>query len=142
MDRERRAGGRQCLGGAGEQGKGMEEKMDRQILMDAGIDVESALNRMMGSEALMKRLFLKFLEDESYAALAAGVGQGDREAALKASHTLKGMCGNLSMDRLYGLFSAQVDLIRGGSWDAAAALMPQINAAYEEAVSAIRRCFG
>ena len=56
--------------------------MDRQILMDAGIDVESALNRMMGSEALMKRLFLKFLEDESYAALAASVGQGDREAAL------------------------------------------------------------
>ena len=116
--------------------------MDRQILMDAGIDVESALNRMMGSEALMKRLFLKFLEDESYAALAASVGRGDREAALKASHMLKGMCGNLSMDRLYGLFSAQVDLIWCGSWDAAAALMPQIGAAYEDAVSAIRRCFG
>ena len=115
--------------------------MDRQILMDAGIDVESALNRMMGSEALMKRLFLKFLEDKSFAALSASVEQGDREAALTASHTLKGMCGNLSIDRLYGLFSAQVDLIRGGSWDAAAALMPQIGAAYEEAVSAIQRAF-
>ena len=30
--------------------------MDSRILMDAGIDAESALNRMMGSEALLERL--------------------------------------------------------------------------------------
>ena len=117
------------------------DRMQMEILTEAGIDAGSALERMMGSEALMKRLFLKFPEDGSFAALSACLEKGDREGALTASHTLKGMCGNLSMDRLYELFSTQVELMRDGSWDAAVSLMPQIGAAYEKAVSAIRRSF-
>ena len=114
--------------------------MDSRILMDAGIDAESALNRMMGSEALLERLFRRFLEDGNFSALSAAIEAGDREGALTASHTLKGMCGNLSMDRLYSLFSGQVDLMRAGDWEAAVNLMPRIREAYDEAVSAVKRC--
>ena len=114
--------------------------MDSRILMDAGIDAESALNRMMGSEALLERLFRRFLEDGSFSALSAAIEAGDREGALTASHTLKGMCGNLSMDRLYSLFSGQVDLMRAGDWEEAVNLMPRIREAYDEAVSAVKRC--
>ncbi|HJB92275.1 MAG TPA: hypothetical protein H9763_12540 [Candidatus Eisenbergiella merdigallinarum] len=116
--------------------------MDKERLKAAGIDADGALERLMGSEALMARLFRKFLEDGTFAALLESVNAGEKEEALKASHTLKGMCGNLSMDRLYRLFTAQVDLMRSEDWDGAAAMMPQISAAYEEAVSAIRDCFG
>ena len=114
--------------------------MDSRILMDAGIDAESALNRMMGSEALLERLFRRFLEDGIFSALSAAIEAGDREGALTASHTLKGMCGNLSMDRLYSLFSGQVDLMRAGDWEEAVNLMPRIREAYDEAVSAVKRC--
>lgn len=114
--------------------------MDSRILMDAGIDAENALNRMMGSEALLERLFRRFLEDGNFSALSAAIEAGDREGALTASHTLKGMCGNLSMDRLYSLFSGQVDLMRAGDWEEAVNLMPQIREAYDEAVSAVKRC--
>ena len=114
--------------------------MDSRILMDAGIDAESALNRMMGSEALLERLFRRFLEDGNFSALSAAIEAGDREGALTASHTLKGMCGNLSMDRLYSLFSGQVDLMRAGDWEEAVILMPRIREAYDEAVSAVKRC--
>ena len=112
--------------------------MDSRILMDAGIDAESALNRMMGSEALLERR--RFLEDGNFSALSAAIEAGDREGALTASHTLKGMCGNLSMDRLYSLFSGQVDLMRAGDWEEAVNLMPRIREAYDEAVSAVKRC--
>ena len=114
--------------------------MDSRILMDAGIDAESALNRMMGSEALLERLFRRYLEDGNFSALSAAIEAGDREGALTASHTLKGMCGNLSMDRLYSLFSGQVDLMRAGDWEEAVNLMPRIREAYDEAVSAVKRC--
>ena len=114
--------------------------MDSRILMDAGIDAESALNRMMGSEALLERLFRRFLEDGNFSALSAAIEAGDREGALTASHTLKGICGNLSMDRLYSLFSGQVDLMRAGDWEEAVNLMPRIREAYDEAVSAVKRC--
>ena len=114
--------------------------MDSRILMDAGIDAESALNRMMGSEALLERLFRRFLEDGNFSALSAAIEAGDREGALTASHTLKGMCGNPSMDRLYSLFSGQVDLMRAGDWEEAVNLMPRIREAYDEAVSAVKRC--
>ena len=114
--------------------------MDSRILMDAGIDAESALNRMMGSEALLERLFRRFLKDGNFSALSAAIEAGDREGALTASHTLKGMCGNLSMDRLYSLFSGQVDLMRAGDWEEAVNLMPRIREAYDEAVSAVKRC--
>ena len=114
--------------------------MDSRILMDAGIDAESALNRMMGSEALLERLFRRFLEDGNFSALSAAIEAGDREGALTASHTLKGMCGNLSMDRLYSLFSGQVDLMRAGDWEEAVNLMSRIREAYDEAVSAVKRC--
>ena len=114
--------------------------MDSRILMDAGIDAESALNRMMGSEALLERLFRRFLEDGNFSAPSAAIEAGDREGALTASHTLKGMCGNLSMDRLYSLFSGQVDLMRAGDWEEAVNLMPRIREAYDEAVSAVKRC--
>ena len=35
----------------------------KQALIAAGVDVEAALARMMGSEALLVRLLKKFLED-------------------------------------------------------------------------------
>ena len=44
------------------------------------------------------------------------------------------------MDRLYSLFSGQVDLMRAGDWEEAVNLMPRIREAYDEAVSAVKRC--
>ena len=38
----------------------------KQQLADAGMDVADALERLMGSEALLERLLKKFLEDENY----------------------------------------------------------------------------
>ena len=73
------------------------EQAKKEMLAAAGIDAEDALERFMGSEALLTRFLGRFLEDASMDALRGAVAAGDWDKALTASHTLKGMCGNLCM---------------------------------------------
>ena len=110
----------------------------RKQLEEAGIDVASALERMMGSEELLERLLRKFLENQQYPALCAALKGGNTEQAVIAAHTLKGVCGNLSMVSLDGLFARQVDALRAGDLSLAQHLMEQITPAYVQVTAAIR----
>ena len=110
----------------------------KQALIAVGINVDEALSRMMGSEALLMRLLKKFLDDANYAKLRDAVARSDAEAALTASHTLKGVCGNLSMAALFDLLTRQVAAFRAGDWEGAVALLAEIAPAYERVTSAIR----
>ena len=116
------------------------EQSKTELLERAGIDTADALARFMGNEALLERFLKKFLDDPNYGALKAAMAMGDQAGAVTASHTLKGMCGNLSMSRLSALFTSQVALLRQDDMAGAAGLMPEIAQAYEEAAAAIRRC--
>ena len=111
----------------------------RAQLEAAGSQVGEALERMMGSEALLKRLLGKFLDDPQYPALRAALEAGDVERAVSAAHTLKGVCGNLSMTELYGLFTRQVDALRAGDLPLAHGIMAEIAPVYEQVTAAIRR---
>ena len=110
----------------------------RDRLEAAGLDTAQALERMMGSEALLERLLDKFLEDGNFAALTAALEAGDAAGAVQAAHTLKGVCGNLSMTELYRLFTGQVEALRGGDLDGARAMMGEISPAYQAVTAAIR----
>ena len=110
----------------------------RAQLEAAGIQVGEALERMMGSEALLERMMGKFLDDPQYPALRAALEAGDVERAVSAAHTLKGVCGNLSMTGLYGLFTRQVDALRAGELAEAERLMEEIAPAYAAVTAAIR----
>ena len=110
----------------------------KQALCAAGIDVEAALARMMGSEALLARLLKKFLDDANCEKLHSAIAAGDREAALAAAHTLKGVCGNLSMTALFDLLTHQVTAFRADDWEGAVALLEQIDQAYARVTAAIR----
>ena len=58
-----------------------------------GSDFEGVLGRM-GSEAMVKRFALKFLDDPSYGNLVKAVEEQNAEEAFRAAHTLKGICLN------------------------------------------------
>ena len=109
----------------------------KQKLQEAGIDVEAAMERMMQNEELFVRCLGRFLKDENYGRLKSAFASGDREAALQASHTLKGVCGNLSMDRLFELLQEQVQLLRSAEWERAEKMMPQIEEQYGKMVRSI-----
>lgn len=112
--------------------------MNREVLEAGGIDVQGALDRMMGNEKLLARLLGKFLHDTSFARLETALAEHDADAAFSAAHTLKGVAGNLSVTTVYELAGRQCDLLRAGSPDEAAALMPQLSEAYRAAQGAIR----
>lgn len=112
--------------------------MNREMLEAGGVDVAGALDRMMGNERLLARLLGKFLDDASFPRLEKALAAHDTKAAVDAAHTLKGVAGNLSVTTVYELASRQCDLLRAGSWDEAASLMPQIATAYRAAQDAIR----
>ncbi len=108
--------------------------MNCEKLIQAGIDMDDFLKRLMGNEMLVKRFIQKFVQDENFTKLVAAFDQEDVKAAEMASHTLKGMCGNLSIKELYMLFTEQVRRIRSGEYAEAKAMMPEITACYQRAV--------
>ena len=57
------------------------EQAKKEMLAAAGIDAEDALERFMGSEALLTRFLGRFLEDASMDALRGAVAAGDWDKA-------------------------------------------------------------
>ncbi|MGI6254525.1 MAG: Hpt domain-containing protein [Acutalibacter sp.] len=106
-------------------------------LLAGGIDAEEAMGRFLGNEALFLKFLGKFPLDENYGKLCQAVAVEDWESAVNAAHSLKGMCGNLSITPLYRLFTRQVDAFRGGRPQEASGMMEEITQAYERAVRAI-----
>ena len=121
-----------------------EEAMDvaiKNMLTEGGIDVGSMLERCMGNEALLERLLKKFLADTSYARLVGAFEAGDGAAALDAAHTLKGVCGNMSITGLFELLARQVQVLRRGDMAEAASMVPEVTRRYDAAVQAIQKSF-
>ncbi|WP_294448229.1 Hpt domain-containing protein [uncultured Mailhella sp.] len=113
----------------------------RELLLSGGIDIDAMLDRCMGNEALLERLLKKFPVDRSYSYLVEALQNGDENAAVDASHTLKGVAGNLSIKDLYTLVDSQVQALRNHNMDAALSIMPDITLKYNNAVNAIQRAF-
>ncbi len=54
----------------------------------------------LGNDALIERFARKFLNDGNFAKLRDSIEAGDYGEAFRAAHTLKGVCQNLSFQRL------------------------------------------
>lgn len=113
----------------------------KNMLTEGGIDVGSMLERCMGNEALLERLLKKFLADTSYARLVGAFEAGDGAAALDAAHTLKGVCGNMSITGLFELLARQVQVLRRGDMAEAASMVPEVTRRYDAAVQSIQKSF-
>lgn len=110
---------------------------NKRRLMEAGIDVDDALARLMQNEGLFLRLLRAFLQDGNFARLQEALAKGDVSSAFAAAHTLKGVAGNLSLRDLFARVSEVVECLRGGDLGAAAEKMPAVEAAYRAVVVAI-----
>ena len=72
-----------------------------------GADLEDAMRRFQGNEALYKRLLLKFPDQAA---------KENYDKALENVHTMKGLAANLSLSNLYDAYSEVVDLLRSGKY--------------------------
>ncbi len=112
--------------------------MNEQELILAGIDMNDLTKRLMGNTALIRILVRKFLEDQNHANLLAAMDSGDLTAAEHACHTLKGMCGNMSLTRLFDLYMTQLTHFRQGRPEEALAMRAEIDTAYRHATGHMR----
>ena len=113
--------------------------MDLKACYEAlGGDYESVFGRLR-SDRMITKFCLKFLDDKSCESLMEAVANRDAETAFRAAHTIKGICQNLSFDRLYESSHALAELLRGGQWnEEAVALTEQLRADYQVTADAIR----
>ncbi len=109
-----------------------------------GVNVDDAMQRFMNNEKLLARFLKKLKDDTSYNDLVKAVAEENCDKAFEAAHTLKGISGNLALTRLNVLVGEQTEYLRGANrnFEAAAAMMPQITASYEEALKTIDEVYG
>ena len=102
-----------------------------------GSDYEGVLGRM-GSEGMVKRFALKFLDDPSYSNLVKAVEEQNAEEAFRAAHTLKGICLNLGLDRLYKVSAELTEKLRGKELVDYEESYREVQKEYENTINAIR----
>ncbi len=103
-----------------------------------GGNYESVLGRL-GSEALIKKFLVKFLDDASFKNIFSKLESGNNEEAFRAAHTLKGVCQNLGLDRLYGSSCTVTDALRNGKNNVTEAMLDTLKKDYEITTEAIKK---
>lgn len=99
------------------------------------------VKKRLPSEALIKKFIAKFLDDRSFPDLQTALEEGSRESAFRAAHTLKGVCGNLSLSKLMNSASKLTELLRSETEaipEGADVLFEEVRNDYELTISAIR----
>ena len=105
-----------------------------------GGDFAQARKRL-SSERLISRFLVKFPDDSSFSSLCIAMDEGDRGKAFRAAHTLKGVSGSLSLDRLFSSASRLTELLRPEAEEipaSAHALFEEVQQDYRLAVQVIR----
>ncbi|MBS6465687.1 MAG: Hpt domain-containing protein [Clostridium sp.] len=109
----------------------------RECYEQMGADFDNVLGRL-GSEQMVQRFALKFLNDTSYQTLEETLKEKNVEQAFRAAHTLKGVCLNLGFDNLFTVSSELTERLRAGELDGTEELFEKVKEQYEITVKAIR----
>ena len=104
-----------------------------------GGNYEDVLRRLP-NEALIRKFTLKFLEDQSYPQLKQALNDKNYEDAFRSAHTLKGVCQNLSFDRLYEVSNELTELLRDrtGEQPGIPEAMEKVTEVYELTIEEIK----
>ena len=101
-----------------------------------GGDYADAIGRLR-SERMVQKFVLKLPKDESFSLLCRSWDAKDYKEAFRASHTIKGICQNLSITRLGSSAAQLTDALRGGWTPASDALLEEVKRDYQDTVDAI-----
>lgn len=106
------------------------------FLTERGVNHIDAMERFAGNEKLFLKLLGMFSDDSSMDALIEAMSCGNWEQAERSAHSLKGVAGNLSFERLYHEAAAISKALREGNVSEAERHLPEARQAYEKAKEA------
>ena len=101
-----------------------------------GGNYEEVIGRLR-SERLVQKFTLKFLDDKSLELLEKSLKEENYEEAFRAAHTIKGVCQNLSIDKLQASSSRLCESLRNGYTPESDALAEEVRADYSQTAAAI-----
>lgn len=110
------------------------EEIRREKLIEAGVNVETAMERFMGNEELLVRFLKKFLQDNNYELLKDAMEEKRYKDAFTAAHTLKGLCGNLSLVSLFDIVDKELEFLRNDHYEEAEQVHPDLVKEYERII--------
>lgn len=115
----------------------MDKEKLLEVLKEVDIDADDLFDRLMENVNLITRFLRRFPEDKSYLNLEEALEKRQCEDAFRAAHSLKGVCANLSMTRLYTIVSSQVEYLRNGDLEGGINKMPDLSLEYKRMVDII-----
>lgn len=77
-----------------------------------GGDYEDVMRRLRTDERV-KKFLLKILDDKTFGLLTQSMEERNMDEAFRAAHTLKGVCQNLSLTRLFESSNRLSEQLRG-----------------------------
>lgn len=101
-----------------------------------GGNFDDVMGRMY-DEDFVKMFVIKFPDDNNYKELCRAMSEGDHPSALRAAHTLKGICLNMAFSKLAKSSSALTESLRKEITGESYALMEQVEIDYKETVAPI-----
>ena len=100
------------------------------------VDIPSAKERFMGNEALYKKFLFRLPENTLMAELEQHLAENNLEDAFKDAHTMKGMFGNLSLNKLMNASSKLTETLRAKQFPEESEL-EELRNAYKAALNAV-----
>lgn len=85
--------------------------------MQEYVDVDSALARIRGNKKLYIKMLGLFLKSDEFDKFETFISSNDLIKAAESAHTIKGMTGNLSLNKLFIISEELVVQLRQGSPD-------------------------
>lgn len=101
-----------------------------QRLKSVGVDTDNALKRFAGNYGLYLRFLKLFLKDTLFNEISVALSEGDKDAMLSATHTLKGVAANLGMTTLCNACTDVVQKLRADDFPSACESFGAVKAAY------------
>ena len=101
-----------------------------------GSDFDRVLRRL-GSEALISKYAVKFLNDPGFTELKSAMQDKRAEDAFRAAHTLMGVCLNLGFDRLHRASTELTEQLRDRISEGADELYRLVEEEYSKTISAL-----
>ena len=111
----------------------------KQELIGMGVDVDKALDRFMGSEALYEKFLLKFVQDRSFKKMVGFVNAGDIPQAFMQAHTMKGIAANLELGYLLEVLVPITEQLRHGELERIPEEQEDLEIRYNKLCTIIRK---
>lgn len=107
-------------------------------LQKAGVNLDKALNRFMGNEAMYDKFLFSFTQEKSFGKLEESLNNKDIKESFILAHTMKGIVANLEIQSLLDRLSPMTEQLRNENMEGIAEQWELLKSKYNEVCNLIK----